>query len=53
MPAMRVEARLEPVSPGVFRGPFSISMAGRWDVTVSVVRQGARVASSQTSIVAR
>jgi multidrug efflux pump subunit AcrA (membrane-fusion protein) len=53
MPAMRSEARLEPVSPGVFRGPFSISMAGRWDVTVSVVRQGTRVATSQTSIVAR
>ena len=53
MPAMRAEARLQPVAPGVFKGPVSISMAGRWDVTVSVVRQGRQVAASQTSVMAR
>ncbi len=33
MPAMRSEARLTHAGNGVYRGPATISMAGRWDVT--------------------
>jgi RND family efflux transporter MFP subunit len=53
MPAMRAEARLDPVGEGRFRGPVSLSMAGRWDVNVTVRRQGRPIATRQSSVLAR
>lgn len=53
MPAMRSETRLEHAGNGVYRGTGQIPMAGRWDVTIHVVRDGRRIASRQLSVVAR
>ena len=53
MPAIRNEAKLPPVSGGVYRGPGQVAMAGRWDVTVTVTRDGQRLGSRQFAVVAR
>jgi RND family efflux transporter MFP subunit len=53
MPAMRNETKLAPAGGGVYRGPGQVMMAGRWDVTVSVTRGGARLGSRQFAVVAR
>jgi hypothetical protein len=53
MPAMRNEAKLQPVGNGVYRGPGQVLMASRWDVTVNVTRGGARLGSKQFAVVAR
>ena len=53
MPAMRNAATLQHVGGGVYRGPGQIMMAGRWDVTVSVMRGGQRLGSREFAIVAR
>lgn len=53
MPAMSSEARLTHVDAGTYRGTGQVSMAGRWDVTISVTRNGARVGSRQTTVVAK
>jgi RND family efflux transporter MFP subunit len=53
MPAMRNEAKLPPAGGGVYRGPGQVMMAGRWDVTVTVTRQGQRVGGKQFAVVAR
>ena len=53
MPAMRSEARLTHAGNGVYRGPATISMAGRWDVDVTALRQGRSLAETRTSLVAR
>jgi hypothetical protein len=53
MPAMRNEATLAHAGNGVYRGAGQVMMAGRWDVTVNVLRDGQRIGSQQTSVVAR
>jgi RND family efflux transporter MFP subunit len=53
MPAMRTEATLAPVGDGVYRGAGQVMMAGRWDVTVTVSKDGQRVGSGQFAVVAR
>ena len=53
MPAMRNEARLTHAGKGVYRGTGQVMMPGRWDVTVSVLRDGQRLGSHQTSVVAQ
>ncbi len=53
MPAMRNEATLPSVSGGVYRGPGQVMMAGRWDVTVNVSKDGQRLGSGQFAVVAR
>jgi hypothetical protein len=53
MPAMRNEAKLTHAGNGVYRGTGQVMMAGRWDVTVNVLRDGQRIGSHQTSVVAR
>jgi RND family efflux transporter MFP subunit len=53
MPAMRNEARLTHAGNGVYRGTGQVMMAGRWDVTVNVQRNGLPIGSQQTSVVAR
>jgi RND family efflux transporter MFP subunit len=53
MPAMTSDAALTAAGGGVYRGTAKIPMAGRWDVTVTATRAGARIASKQTTVVAR
>lgn len=53
MPAMRNEAKLAHAGNGVYRGTGQVMMAGRWDVTVNVLRGGQRIGSQQVSVVAR
>lgn len=53
MPAMRNEAKLAHAGNGVYRGTGQVMMAGRWDVTVNVLRNGQRIGSRQLSVVAR
>lgn len=53
MPAMRNEAKLPPVGGGVYRGPGQVMMGGRWDVTVTVSKDGERLGSRQLAVVAR
>jgi len=53
MPAMRNAASLQHVGGGVYRGTGQVMTAGRWDVTVTVMRGGQRLGSRQLSMVAR
>jgi RND family efflux transporter MFP subunit len=53
MPAMRSEAPLSHADGGVYRGDGQVSMSGRWDVTVTVLRGGAQLGARQLSVVAR
>lgn len=53
MPAMRNEAQLTHAGNGIYRGTGQVMMAGRWDVTVNVLRDGQRIGSQQVSVVAR
>jgi RND family efflux transporter MFP subunit len=53
MPAMRSEATLSSVGQGVYRGLGQVLMAGRWDVTVNVSKDGQRLGSRQFALVAR
>jgi Cu(I)/Ag(I) efflux system membrane fusion protein/cobalt-zinc-cadmium efflux system membrane fusion protein len=53
MPAMTSDATLTHVGGGLYRGTGNVSMAGRWDVTIAVTRDGRRLASKQTTLVAR
>ena len=53
MPAMRNAASLQHVGGGVYRGTGQVMTAGRWDVTVTVMRGGLRLGSRQLSMVAR
>jgi RND family efflux transporter MFP subunit len=53
MPAMTSEATLAHAADGVYRGKGDVPMAGRWDVTIAVTRDGRRLASKQTTLVAR
>lgn len=53
MPAMWSDARLLHTADGVYRGQANVSMAGRWDVTVTVSRDGERLGRRMFAIVAR
>ena len=53
MPAMQTDAILSHQSEGVYRGAGEVMMAGRWDVTVLVSRDGQRLDSRTLTIVAR
>jgi Cu(I)/Ag(I) efflux system membrane fusion protein/cobalt-zinc-cadmium efflux system membrane fusion protein len=53
MPAMRNAVALQHVGGGVYRGTGQVMMAGRWDVTVTVMRGGQRLGSRELSMVAR
>jgi RND family efflux transporter MFP subunit len=53
MPAMRNEIKLPAVGGGVYRGPGQVLMAGRWEVTVGVMRKGQRLGTRQLPMVAR
>jgi Cu(I)/Ag(I) efflux system membrane fusion protein/cobalt-zinc-cadmium efflux system membrane fusion protein len=53
MPAMRSQAALPAVGEGTYRGRGQVAMAGRWDVTVEVRRDGERLGSRQFGVVAQ
>jgi RND family efflux transporter MFP subunit len=53
MPAMSSEARLSHAGGGTYRGNGMVTMSGRWDVTITATRNGARLGSRQTTVVAR
>ena len=53
MPAMRNEIKLPAVGGGVYRGPGQVLMAGRWEVTVGVMRNGQRLGSRQLPMVSK
>jgi hypothetical protein len=53
MPAMRSDATLPSAGGGTYRGPAVVSMAGRWDVTVTVARNGRPIGTRQLAVVAR
>ena len=53
MPAMRTDAALSHESGGVYRGIGDVMMAGRWDVTVLVSRDGQQLDSRVLTLVAR
>jgi RND family efflux transporter MFP subunit len=53
MPAMRNRVQLSHVSAEVYRGTGEILSAGRWDVTVVVIRGGHQIGAQRLSVVAR
>jgi hypothetical protein len=53
MPAMKNAASLQHAGGGVYHGTGHVMTAGRWDVTVTVMRAGQRLGSRQVSMVAR
>ena len=53
MPAMTSEAKLADMGAGTYRAPVNIPTTGRWDVTVTVLRNGQRIGSKQTTLVAQ
>jgi Cu(I)/Ag(I) efflux system membrane fusion protein/cobalt-zinc-cadmium efflux system membrane fusion protein len=53
MPAMRSDAVLLGGDNGEYHGHANISMAGRWDVTVTVTRNGQRLGAKSLGVTAR
>lgn len=53
MPALRSETKLTAAGSGVYRGTGQVMTAGRWDVTVTVMRNGQRIGTKALSLVAR
>ncbi len=53
MPAMRSAVRLTAAGGGVYRGTGDITMAGRWETTVTAMRGGVRLGTRQLVLVAR
>jgi hypothetical protein len=53
MPAVRTNAKLTAAGSGVYQGSGQVMRAGRWDVTVTVVRQGHRIGTKNLSLVAQ
>ena len=53
MPAMQTDAPLSHQGGGIYRGAGEVTMAGRWDVTVQVSRDGQLLDSRVLSVVVR
>jgi hypothetical protein len=53
MPAMRNETSVPHVGRGTYRGMGQVIMAGRWDVSVTVMRNGQQLGRRQFAVVAR
>ena len=53
MPAMRSETKLPHADGGVYRGAAQVMMAGRWEVTVVVSRNGQTLARKPFPMLAR
>jgi RND family efflux transporter MFP subunit len=53
MPAMRSETKLPHAGGGIYRGPAQVMMAGRWEITVVVSRNGQALARQPFPMLAR
>jgi hypothetical protein len=53
MPAMQSETKLPHTSGGVYRGSAPVLMAGSWDVTVTVTKNGQQLGRKQFAMVAK
>ena len=53
MPAMRNQTKLPPVGAGTYRGPAQVLMGGRWEVSVTVAKNGQAVGTRQFALVAK
>ena len=53
MPAMQTDATLTHQGGGIYRGEGEVMMAGRWDVSVLVSRDGQRLDGQTFTVVAR
>jgi hypothetical protein len=53
MPEMRQNANLAHEGEGVYRGVGQVMMAGSWDVTVKVMREGREIGRKKMTITAR
>jgi hypothetical protein len=53
MPAMRNVVKLSPVGGGVYRGTGQVMTPGRWDMTITVTRNGQRIGSKQMPVMAQ
>ncbi|HEY1304274.1 MAG TPA: efflux RND transporter periplasmic adaptor subunit [Vicinamibacterales bacterium] len=50
MPALKTEAALLSVSDGVYRGSGEVMTPGRWDVTVTLAKEGRTIAMRQFAL---
>jgi hypothetical protein len=53
MPSLRSETKLPSAGSGVYRGRGEVMRAGRWDVTVTVIRNGQRIGTKHLPLAAR
>ena len=53
MPEMHATAKLESVGDGKYRGMGRLSMAGTWNVRITVMRNGQELGTKTLSIVAK
>jgi RND family efflux transporter MFP subunit len=53
MPGMRAETKLTAIGGGTYRGTSQVMTPGRWDVAVSVRRNGQLLGSRQFALIAR
>jgi hypothetical protein len=53
MPEMRTKTDLAHVGDGTYRGKGQVTMAGNWDVTVTVMRGGQEIGSKEITLTAK
>ena len=53
MPEMRSKADLSHAGNGMYRGQGQVSMAGNWDVTITVMRGGQQIGSRKIAVTAK
>ncbi|MGE3841066.1 MAG: FixH family protein [Vicinamibacterales bacterium] len=53
MPEMRTKTDLTHASDGTYRGKGQVTMAGKWDVTVTVMRGGQEMGSKTMTLTAK
>lgn len=50
MAAMRAQATLHETAPGVYEGPIQLASGGTWQVTITARRNGAVIATQNTTV---
>lgn len=53
MPEMRTKTDLTHAGAGMYRGQGQVTMAGNWDVTVRVLRNGQEIGSKKMTLTAK
>jgi uncharacterized GH25 family protein len=53
MPEMRTKTDLTHVANGMYRGNGQVAMAGKWDVTVMVMRGAQQIGSRKITVIAK